>query len=116
MIFMIWKALGLYKYLVIAALAAAAYWFVWDTGRGYERARWEAAMAAEVARQAEIVNAALEASRIAAGLLMDAEDQREELVRRLQREAHKSPSADAVCLGADSIMRLNTIGGDAEAP
>ena len=115
MLSVVLNALGVYKYLILAALAAAAYWFVWDTGRGFERARWEAVMAAEVSRQAEIIEAAAVASEVAAALLLSAEGRRLALVRRLQNEARNSTDADACGLGAAGVLRLNTLSGRSNA-
>lgn len=109
------NALGVYKYLIFIALAAGAYWFVWDTGRGFERARWETAMAKEVSRQQTIIDAALVASEEAAALLLSAEDQRVALVRKLSNAALSAPNSGNPCLDAASILRLNALGGKTNA-
>ncbi len=112
----LFNAIGVYKYLLFAALAAMAYWFVWDTGRGFERARWEAAMATEVARQQEIADAFRDSSRLLAEQLLDSTEERGTLLRRLQREARDATDADACGLGAAGVMRLNNLSGSTEAP
>jgi len=114
MIGILWRQLGIGKYLVLASLAAGAYWFVWDTGRGFERARWERISAEEVARQAEIMEDAHAAGELAAERLLNSETRRRELVRRLSNEALKDPRADDTCLGPAGVMRLNSVGNQAQ--
>lgn len=114
MISLVWSALGIYKYLIIAALAAAAYWFVWDTGRDFERGRWETKMSAEVSRQQDITDEFRALSESLAEQLLSSNEQRESILRRLQREARDAPDADACGLGASSVMRLNNLNGSPE--
>lgn len=101
--------------LVAAAIAVAvAYWFVWDTGRGFERALWESASAEEVSRQRDISEDAQRASEVAAGRLLKSEATRRSLVRRLRNEATLDPDADAMCINPAGSLRLNAIGGNAD--
>lgn len=100
----------LWKYVALAALAFGAYWYVWDTGRDFERSKWETAMAAEAARIDRILDVAQDYSEALAGQLTDADRVRSDLIRRLQHAARTSPNADRVCLDADGVMRLNQIG------
>lgn len=104
---------GYAKYIAIALLAAVAYWFVWDTGRGFERGRWERATVVELQRQQTILDAAQMASEIAAGLLLDSEAVRSKLVRRLSNEAANDTGADNACITPAGVVRLNSVGGEA---
>ena len=98
------------KYGAMVAVALFAYWYVWDTGRDHERAKWEDAMRAEQDRQVELLDAAREHGAALAAELEAAEVERSDLLRRMQDEARNAPNAGNACLDADSVMRLNSLG------
>lgn len=102
---------GYVKYAAIALAASLAYWFVWDTGRGFERGRWERATQVELRRQADATEDARVASEVAAGRLLASEAERQKLLRRLRDEALADDNAGNACIGAAGVMRLNSIGG-----
>lgn len=104
----------LYRYIAIALIAVGAYWFVWDTGRGFERGRWEAATQVEQDRQRDIAEASREASEVAAGVLLSMEAERSKLLRRLKNEASHDPGADNACLTPAGSLRLNSVGDQAD--
>ena len=97
------------KALAIVALVGLAYWWAYDNGVGAERQRWETASVVEQNRQTVINDAAREASEEAARLLLEANEQRDELVRRLSNEARSDPDAGRACLGPAGVMRLNSL-------
>jgi len=103
---------GYWKYLAIVGIASFAYWYVWDTGRDFERAKWEAAMIEEQARGIERLENAYAYGALLADELHAAGLQRGDILRRLQNAARNSPNAGAACLDADGVLRLNTFRGD----
>jgi len=97
------------KFAAMAAVAALAFYYVWDMGRDSERAKWEAEMRAERDRQIVLLDEAREYGAAAATALEAAEVERGDLLRRMQNEARNSANAGAACLDADGVMRLNSI-------
>jgi len=97
------------KAFAILAIAAFAYYYVWDTGRDYERAKWEVAMNAERERQDHLMDLARKHGAVLAGALHAAEIERSDLLRRMQNEARNAPNAGDACLDADGVMRLNSL-------
>ena len=101
---MIWR---LAPYAGAVALAGAVWWHGAQWGESRAEARYERAVAALNARLGEVSrDAALaEAARLAI------ERQRNDLLNELDRAGRDDPDAERRALGADSVRRINSIGG-----
>jgi len=97
--------------VTVLSMIGVGYWWIWDTGREYERAVWVEASANEVARQDEINDIAREEAEILAEQLLSVQEERRALLRRLRNEARNDAGADVACIGPAGILRLNSVGG-----
>ena len=94
----------------VAALAIGG-WYIdrqaFKRGFSASDAQWGALVEREIGRRREVNDAAQDWARSEMARLQEGKDERDALIERLDAAAEADANAGNVCLGVDSVRRLN---------
>ena len=98
-----------FKYAAVAVAVLALLWYVHHKGATGERAKWEAAVAREQARQVTVNQTWVRKSAEDADTIDQLMADLERLQQENRNEAATDDGADTQCLSELGVMRLNRI-------